>query len=227
MQFAVQEQKLVLRFLMLLVERLERCITAQAPHTHPRSESAINCRYLEMTFTMLGVVHDSIYVLYYVVPTSMTMWSKPEPCLAKRDGCSRNSKSLTKKKEERWGLVFAYPTRLRILEERGYLTQFDSTHKVNKWRHNMRLSDVLPLRMGNRKRQGTMDVLKQYGSSGHWRTVAAVNILSPWAYGGESIGWRRTERGFQILGERDQGCCCSTCNSQPQEILERHRPWEL
>ena len=44
---------------------------------------------------------------------------------------------LDRKKEERWGLVFAHPTRLKILEERGYLTQFDSTHKVNKWRHNM------------------------------------------------------------------------------------------
>ena len=44
---------------------------------------------------------------------------------------------LDKKREERWGLVFAHPARLKILEERGYLTQFDSTHKVNKWRHNM------------------------------------------------------------------------------------------
>ena len=33
------------------------------------------------------------------------------------------------KKEERWGLVPAYPARLKILEERGYHTQFDSTHK--------------------------------------------------------------------------------------------------
>ena len=44
---------------------------------------------------------------------------------------------LDRKKEERWGLVFAHPARLKILGERGYLTQFDSTHKVNKWKHNM------------------------------------------------------------------------------------------
>lgn len=44
---------------------------------------------------------------------------------------------LDGKKETRWGLVFAHPERLNILQERGYLTQFDSTHKVNKWRHNM------------------------------------------------------------------------------------------
>ena len=42
---------------------------------------------------------------------------------------------LDRKKEECWGLVFAYPTRLKILEEHGHLTQFDNT--VNKWRHNM------------------------------------------------------------------------------------------
>ena len=41
------------------------------------------------------------------------------------------------KKKERWGLVFACPARLKILEKRGYLTRSDSTHKVNKRRHNM------------------------------------------------------------------------------------------
>jgi hypothetical protein len=41
------------------------------------------------------------------------------------------------KAKQRWGLVFAEPTRLNILQRRGYLTQFDSTHKLNKWGHNM------------------------------------------------------------------------------------------
>ena len=44
---------------------------------------------------------------------------------------------LDRKKEEHWGLAFALPAWLKILGECGYLTQFDSTHKVNKWRHNM------------------------------------------------------------------------------------------
>jgi hypothetical protein len=44
---------------------------------------------------------------------------------------------LDAKKEQRWGLVFAEPKRLQVLQERGYLTQFDSTHKMNKWKHNM------------------------------------------------------------------------------------------
>lgn len=44
---------------------------------------------------------------------------------------------LDAKKEQRWGLVFADPKRLQILQRRGYLTQFDSTHKMNKWKHNM------------------------------------------------------------------------------------------
>ena len=79
-----------------------------------------------MTFTMFGAEKDSMGVLYCVVPTSMTMSSKPEPCLAKRWLF-----------EERWGLVFACPARLKILEKCGCLTQFDSTHKVNKWKHNM------------------------------------------------------------------------------------------
>ncbi|KAG0129827.1 hypothetical protein HOY82DRAFT_505303, partial [Tuber indicum] len=35
------------------------------------------------------------------------------------------------------GLVFAYPTRLKILGERGYLTLFDSTHKLNLYSYNL------------------------------------------------------------------------------------------
>ena len=38
---------------------------------------------------------------------------------------------------ERWGMVFALPQRLELLKRRGYLTQFDSTHKCNKWEFNM------------------------------------------------------------------------------------------
>ena len=41
------------------------------------------------------------------------------------------------KQETRWGLVFAKPTSLLILQRRGWLTQFDATHKLNKWSHNM------------------------------------------------------------------------------------------
>jgi hypothetical protein len=41
------------------------------------------------------------------------------------------------KGEMRWGLVFAEPNRLNCLYRRGYLTQFDATHKLNKWGYNM------------------------------------------------------------------------------------------
>ncbi|RPB25197.1 hypothetical protein L211DRAFT_836521 [Terfezia boudieri ATCC MYA-4762] len=41
------------------------------------------------------------------------------------------------KKEQRWGLVFANPTRLLTLQRRGWFTQFDATHKLNRWSHNM------------------------------------------------------------------------------------------
>ena len=37
----------------------------------------------------------------------------------------------------RWGLCFAHPTRIQVLKNRGYFTQFDSTHKTNAWGHNM------------------------------------------------------------------------------------------
>lgn len=36
----------------------------------------------------------------------------------------------------RWGLCFAQPARVRVLKSRGYLTQFDSTHKMNAWGHS-------------------------------------------------------------------------------------------
>ena len=35
------------------------------------------------------------------------------------------------------GLVFAYPARLEILAQRGYLTLFDSTHKLNCYVYNL------------------------------------------------------------------------------------------
>ena len=41
------------------------------------------------------------------------------------------------KKELRWGLVFANPKQLLILQRRGWFTQFDSTHKLNRWNYNM------------------------------------------------------------------------------------------
>ncbi|KAF8458120.1 hypothetical protein BGX38DRAFT_1265408 [Terfezia claveryi] len=41
------------------------------------------------------------------------------------------------KKEQRWGFIFAHPTRLLILQKRGWFTQFDATHKLNRWGHNM------------------------------------------------------------------------------------------
>ena len=44
---------------------------------------------------------------------------------------------LDSKKEQRWGMVFAHPTRLLILQRRGWFTQFDATHKLNHWGHNM------------------------------------------------------------------------------------------
>ena len=44
---------------------------------------------------------------------------------------------LDSKKEQRWGMVFAHPARLLILQRRGWFTQFDATHKLNHWGHNM------------------------------------------------------------------------------------------
>jgi len=44
---------------------------------------------------------------------------------------------LGSEKELRWCMVFAHPSRLEILRRREYLTQFGSTHKMNKWKHNM------------------------------------------------------------------------------------------
>ena len=41
------------------------------------------------------------------------------------------------KNEQRWGMVFAHPTRLLTLQRRGWFTQFDATHKLNRWGHNM------------------------------------------------------------------------------------------
>ena len=42
------------------------------------------------------------------------------------------------KKEQRWGLVFAHPTRLMTLQRRGwFMAQFDATYKLNRWGHNM------------------------------------------------------------------------------------------
>jgi len=43
---------------------------------------------------------------------------------------------LDSEKELRWHMV-AHPLHLEILRRQGYLTQFDSTHKMNKWKHNM------------------------------------------------------------------------------------------
>ncbi|KAF8448199.1 hypothetical protein BGX38DRAFT_1260228 [Terfezia claveryi] len=40
-------------------------------------------------------------------------------------------------KEQRWGLVFANPTRLLTLQRRGWFTQFDATQKLNRWSHHM------------------------------------------------------------------------------------------
>lgn len=44
---------------------------------------------------------------------------------------STNSTALTR------GLVFAHPSRLSVLSKRGYLTLFDSTHKVNVHGYNL------------------------------------------------------------------------------------------
>ena len=40
-------------------------------------------------------------------------------------------------KRKRWGFVFAYPPRLQILQKRGWYTQFDATHNLNEWGHNI------------------------------------------------------------------------------------------
>jgi len=41
------------------------------------------------------------------------------------------------KGEKRWGLAFGHPERPEILKRRGHLTLFDSTHRLNRWNHNM------------------------------------------------------------------------------------------
>ncbi|KAF8425213.1 hypothetical protein EV426DRAFT_573443 [Tirmania nivea] len=57
--------------------------------------------------------------------------------LVEHGWCFQELQIIDSKKEERWGLVFAHPTRLMILERRGWFTQFDATHKLNRWGHNM------------------------------------------------------------------------------------------
>lgn len=44
---------------------------------------------------------------------------------------------LDSKKEHRWGLVFAYPSRLSTLSRHAGFTQFDATHKLNHCGYNM------------------------------------------------------------------------------------------
>ena len=44
---------------------------------------------------------------------------------------------IDSKQQQRWGLVFAHPTRLGVLARRGWFTQFDATYKLNRWNHNM------------------------------------------------------------------------------------------
>lgn len=41
------------------------------------------------------------------------------------------------KEEMRWGIVFADPRRLEVLKAHGLFTQFDATHKMNKWGYNL------------------------------------------------------------------------------------------
>ena len=41
------------------------------------------------------------------------------------------------KKEEQRGFVFAHPARLSTLAWCGWFTQFDATHKLNQWGHNL------------------------------------------------------------------------------------------
>jgi len=41
------------------------------------------------------------------------------------------------KGEKQWGLAFGHPERPEILKRRGHLTLFDSTHRLNRWNHNM------------------------------------------------------------------------------------------
>jgi hypothetical protein len=57
--------------------------------------------------------------------------------LREKDWLHEEYTILDAKKMSRWGLVFAHPQRIAILKRRGYLTQFDSTHKTNTWGHNM------------------------------------------------------------------------------------------
>ncbi|KAF8441166.1 hypothetical protein BGX38DRAFT_1272784 [Terfezia claveryi] len=57
--------------------------------------------------------------------------------LMEREWLFEELQIIDSKKEQRWGLVFAHPTRLLILARRGWFTQFDATHKLNRWGHNM------------------------------------------------------------------------------------------
>jgi len=57
--------------------------------------------------------------------------------LTERGWLFEELKIVDNKKEERWGLAFAHPTRLLVLRRRGWFTQFDATHKLNRWGHNM------------------------------------------------------------------------------------------
>ena len=57
--------------------------------------------------------------------------------LSEREWLFEELQVVDSKKESRWGLVFAHPARLSVLARRGWFTQFDATHKLNQWGHNM------------------------------------------------------------------------------------------
>ena len=44
---------------------------------------------------------------------------------------------MDSKQEQRWGLVFAKPARLDVLARHRWFTQFNATHKLNRWNHNI------------------------------------------------------------------------------------------
>ena len=54
--------------------------------------------------------------------------------LTEREWLAEELQIVDNKDEQRWGMVFAHPTRLLTLQRRGWFTQFDATHK---WGHNM------------------------------------------------------------------------------------------
>ena len=113
---------------------------------------------------------------------------------------------------------------------------FDSTHKVLTfavWESFIDVFDELGMAVYETIERVAIEDGEQEASRDNGRVEAILDLrvieeqsrqltyaVHELIYGGESVGWRRAERGFQILGRRDQAAVSLLVNNQPREILE-------